>query len=211
MVSNIASSAQSKIEDMTQFNVGALLKKRRRVEEEELRYLPMSKKVLFVCTGNIARSATAQYIAEQLSGSDSEWTFDSAGTGAVVGSGVAPFIDSELESRGVNFHSHQAKQITAQLLEESALVLVMEKEHLNWIVREWPQHRSKIHLLKHMARVQEQAGRRVDPVAFMYALDEPPAKEDRIADPYRKGPEAARVAVEEVELALTKIIPWLGA
>ncbi|MFC6353355.1 hypothetical protein ACFP6B_05535 [Rothia nasimurium] len=196
---------------MTQFNVKDLLKNRRRAEEAELSSPPTDKKILFVCTGNIARSASAQYLAEQLSSPESGWTFDSAGTGAVVGSGVAPFIDAELESRGVNFQSHQAKQITAQLLEESALVLVMEKEHLNWIVREWPQYHAKVHLLKQMARVQEQAGRRVNPVAFMYALDEPPAKEDRIADPYRKGAEAARVAVEEVELALTKIIPWLGA
>lgn len=196
---------------MTHFNVGALLKNIRRAQEDEPTNIPTGKKILFVCTGNIARSASAQYIAEQLSIPESGWVFDSAGTGAVVGSGVAPYIDAELESRGANFHSHQAKQITAHLLEESALVLVMEREHLNWIVREWPQYRSKIHLLKQMARVQEQAGRRVDPVAFMYALDEPPAKEDRIADPYRKGAEAARVAVEEVELALTKIIPWLGA
>lgn len=195
---------------MTQFNVGALLKKRKKVEEGELVHPLIAKKILFVCTGNIARSASAQYIAEQLSGADSEWTFDSAGTGAVVGSGVAPFIDAELESRGVNYHSHQAKQITAQLLEESALVLVMEKEHLNWIVREWPQHRSKIHLLKQMARARETAGRRVDPVSFMWAFDQSPSSEDRIADPYRRGPEAAQVAVEEIELALTKIIPWLG-
>lgn len=197
---------------MSQFNVGELLR-RRSTQYAELPHSSQAiqKKILFVCTGNIARSASAQYIAEQLSDADSGWTFDSAGTGAVVGSGVAPFIDAELESRGVKFHNHRAKQITAALLEESALVLVMEKEHLNWIVREWPQHRSKIHLLKQMARVQEQAGRRVNPVAFMNALDEPPAKEDRIADPYRKGAEAARVAVEEVELALTKIIPWLGA
>ncbi|MGV3246369.1 arsenate reductase/protein-tyrosine-phosphatase family protein [Rothia sp. 11254D007CT] len=193
------------------FNVNLLKEKGRKPFSQMETRLISKKKILFVCTGNIARSASAQYIAEQLSGSESGWTFDSAGTGAVIGSGVAPFIDAELESRGVNFHSHQAKQITAQLLEESALVLVMEKEHLNWIVREWPQYHSKIHLLKQMARVREKAGRRVNPVDFMAALDEPPAKEDRIADPYRKGPEAARVAVEEVEMALTKIIPWLGA
>lgn len=197
---------------MSQFNVGELLR-RRPAQSAELPHSSqvIQKKILFVCTGNIARSASAQYIAEQLSDADSGWTFDSAGTGAVVGSGVAPFIDAELESRGVNYHSHQAKQITAQLLEESALVLVMEKEHLNWIVREWPQYRSKVHLLKQMARVKDTAGRRVDPIAFMYKLGEAPIAGDRIADPYRKGPEAARIAVEEVELALTKIIPWLGS
>lgn len=196
---------------MSEFNVGELLRGQpeRSAEPSPPLYAPV-KKVLFVCTGNIARSASAQYIAEQLSPPESSWVFDSAGTGAVVGSGVAPHIDTELEARGVEFHHHRAKQITGDLLAESALVLVMEKEHLNWIVREWPQHRPKVHLLKQMARVKESAGRRVDPVAFMYQLDEAPSGKDQLADPYRQGPEAARIAVEEVESALTKIIPWLG-
>lgn len=198
---------------MGQFNVGAL----RREHAEKAGEKPSAmeshsrKKILFVCTGNIARSASAQYIAEQLVGPESSWIFDSAGTGAVVGSGVAPFIDAELESRGVKFTHHRAKQVTGELLESSTLVLVMEKEHLNWLVREWPQYRSKIHLLKQMARVRESAGRRADPVTFMYQLGEAPVRNDKIDDPYRKGADAARIAVEEIELALTKIIPWLGA
>lgn len=197
---------------MVQFNVGALLKgQAKRPVEIPQASVSAQKKILFVCTGNIARSASAQYIAEQLVGSKSSWTFDSAGTGAVVGSGVAPFIDEELDSRGVEFRHHKAKQITGNLIESSALVLVMEKEHLNWLVREWPQYRSKIHLLKQMARVRKSAGRRADPVTFMYQLGEAPARNDKIDDPYRKGADAARIAVEEIELALTKIIPWLGA
>lgn len=196
---------------MVQFNVNSILQKSRGRDLRIPSVGVSKRKILFVCTGNIARSASAQYISNQLSKPESDWVFDSAGTGAVVGSGVAPHIDSELESRGVDFYQHKAKQITESLLSESALVLVMEKEHLDWIVREWPQYRSKIHLLKQMARVKEQAGRRVDPLTFMYQLDEAPRKEDRIADPYRRGAEAARMAVEEVELALTKIIPWIGA
>ncbi|WP_237198694.1 arsenate reductase/protein-tyrosine-phosphatase family protein [Rothia nasimurium] len=197
---------------MSQFNVGAILRGRMNSPIEVSQFPhPTQKKILFVCTGNIARSASAQYLSDQLASTESDWVFDSAGTGAVVGAGVAPHIDTELESRGAEFENHKAKQITGDLLAESALVLVMEKEHLNWIVREWPQYRPKVHLLKQMARVKDTAGRRVDPIAFMYELGEAPIAGDRIADPYRKGAEAARVAVEEVELALTKIIPWLGA
>ena len=200
---------------MSSFNVSSLLRSSRKKSKSEagsqLTAPAGGKQILFVCTGNIARSASAKYLARQLAEKGSQWVFDSAGTGAVVGAGVAPYIDRELESRGAEYKNHKAKQITGDLLAESALVLVMENEHLNWLVREWPQCRPKVHLLKQMARVKDTAGRRVDPVAFMRQLDEAPLAEDRIADPYRKGPEAARVAVEEIELALTKIIPWLGS
>lgn len=193
---------------MAQFNVGFLLGKSKKVAEVVDQ--DPSQKVLFVCTGNIARSASAKYLAAQLSDPASGWTFDSAGTGAVVGSGLAPHLDYELEKRGIDHSSHSAKQIDSKVLAEAALVLVMEEEHRNWILREWPQYRPKVHLLKHMARLRDRAGRRSDPLAYMAQLDEDPRLDDGIDDPYRRGPIAAQQAVEEIEEALKVVIPWLG-
>lgn len=193
---------------MAQFNVGFLLGKSKKTAEV-VNQVP-SQKVLFVCTGNIARSASAQYLAAQLSDPVSGWTFDSAGTGAVVGSGLAPHLDYELEKRGIDHSSHSAKQIDGKILADAALVLVMEEEHRNWILREWPQYRPKVHLLKHMARLRERAGRRSDPIAYMAQIDEASNISDGIDDPYRRGPVAAQQAVEEIEEALKVVIPWLG-
>ena len=58
---------------------------------------------------------------------------------------MAPHIDRELDVRGVEYGAHRAKQVTERMIAESALVLVMEKEHLRWLVHEWPQYRSKIY------------------------------------------------------------------
>lgn len=196
---------------MAQFNVSSLIHRLGDRKQAVAADSQDSKKILYVCTGNIARSASAQYLSLAMAGPDSSWSFDSAGVGAVVGAPVAPHIDQELDRRGVDYSTHRAKQITQQLVSEASLILVMEQEHLNWLVHEWPQHRSKIHLLGQVARLRQQAGRRVDPVAFMHLHDEAPRKGDGIADPYRKGPEAARVAVEEIEEALKVLIPWLGA
>ncbi|MFW0110151.1 hypothetical protein ACN081_05465 [Rothia sp. P13129] len=169
-----------------------------------------AKKILFVCTGNIARSASAQYLAQSMVPSDSPWIFDSAGTGAVVGSPVASHIDKELERRGVPYLGHQAKQINTRLLAESELVLVMERAHLDWIVQEWPQYRSKVRLLREMSRLREGAGRRSDPISYMKQHDSEPLAKDDIADPYRRGAKAAQKAVKEIEESLNVIIAWLG-
>lgn len=197
---------------MATFNVGSLIgrfAKKRDVPATSA--ITVQKKVLFVCTGNIARSASAEYLAKQMIPQESSWTFDSAGIGAVVGAPVAPFVDEELSSRGVDFSGHRAKQLTKHMVAESALVLVMEKEQLDWIVREWPQYRNRVHLLKQMARLRQGAGRRVDPVSYMGQQDDSPLDEDTIADPYRQGADAARQAVSEIESALKVVIPWLGS
>ncbi len=168
------------------------------------------QKVLFVCTGNIARSASAQYLAQELAGPDSHWIFDSAGTGAMVDAPVAKYIDQELAERAIPFENHKAKQLTQQLVDESDLVLVMEREHLDWIVQEWPQYRNRTHLLGQVARLRESAGRRVDPISYMRYQDLEIKDEDGIPDPFRKGPEAAADAVKDIEWALNIVIPWLG-
>lgn len=168
-----------------------------------------SHKILYVCTGNIARSASAEVISTHKA-HGSGWTFESAGIGAVVGGPVAPFIDEELSARRLNFAPHRGRQITSSMVKEADLILVMELNHLDWIVREWPQYRSKVHLLKQMARLRAQAGRRSDPISYMNLTEDRPTKADNIADPFRKGKKAAKIAVQEVEEALEIIIPWLG-
>lgn len=195
---------------MISFGVSSLLRKVGDRTDPEPDHADTKKEVLFVCTGNIARSASAQYLAAAMLEDGSTWTFNSAGTGAMVGAGVARHIDIELAQRGAQYDQHLAKQITERLVRESALVLVMEKEHLDWIVHEWPQYRSKVHLLCQMARVQKQAGKRVDPVAFMMQYDEEPLAQDEVADPYLRGPEAAKVAVQRIQEALDIVVPWLG-
>lgn len=60
---------------------------------------------LFVCTGNIARSASGEVIAKHLAaeyGLEDKWIFASAGTGALVGHGVYEHVANELIERGYN-------------------------------------------------------------------------------------------------------------
>jgi low molecular weight phosphotyrosine protein phosphatase len=167
---------------------------------------------LFVCTGNIARSASGEVISKHLAaeyGLEDKWIFASAGTGALVGHGVYEHVANELIERGYNPEGFASRQLNEQIIENATIILVAEKVHADWIVREWPQHHSKIKLLKQVARIREDA-RRAEPLSYLYSYGARPLDSDKLEDPYRRGPAAAKVAVDEVEQSLRVILPWLA-
>ena len=167
---------------------------------------------VFVCTGNIARSASGEVISKHLAaeyGLEDKWIFSSAGTGALVGHGVYEHVANELIKRGYNPEGFASRQLNEQIIENATIILVAEKVHADWIVREWPQHHSKIKLLKQTARIREEA-RRAEPLSYLYSYGARPLDIDRLEDPYRRGPAAAKVAVDEVEQSLRVILPWLA-
>lgn len=167
---------------------------------------------LFVCTGNIARSASSEVISKHLAaeyGLEDKWIFSSAGTGALVGHGVYEHVANELIERGYNPEGFASRQLNGQIVENATIILVAEKVHADWIVREWPQHHAKIKLLKQVARIREDA-RRAEPLSYLYSHGARPLDSDKLEDPYRRGPAAAKVAVDEVEQSLRMILPWLA-
>ena len=167
---------------------------------------------VFVCTGNIARSASGEVISKHLAaeyGLEDKWIFSSAGTGALVGHGVYEHVANELIKRGYNPEGFASRQLNEQIIENATIILVAEKVHADWIVREWPQHHAKIKLLKQVARIREDA-RRAEPLSYLYSYGARPLDTDRLEDPYRRGPAAAKVAVDEVEQSLRVILPWLA-
>ena len=167
---------------------------------------------LFVCTGNIARSASGEVISKHLAseyGLEDKWIFTSAGTGALVGHGVYEHVANELIERGYNPEGFASRQLNGQIVENATVILVAEKVHADWIVREWPQHHAKIKLLKQVARIREYA-RRAEPLSYLCSHGACPLDSDKLEDPYRRGPAAAKVTVDEVEQSLRVILPWLA-
>lgn len=167
---------------------------------------------VFVCTGNIARSASGEVISKHLAaeyGLEDKWIFSSAGTGALVGHGVYEHVANELIKRGYNPEGFTSRQLNGQIIENATIILVAEKVHADWIVREWPQHHAKIKLLKQVARIREDA-RRAEPLSYLYSHGARALDSDKLEDPYRRGPAAAKVAVDEVEQSLRVILPWLA-
>ena len=89
----------------------------------------MSFQVLFVCTGNICRSPTAQRLMAFRSGPGSAVVASSAGTHALIDHGIDPQSALALRGLGVEADGHRARQLTDELIEAADLILTATVEH----------------------------------------------------------------------------------
>lgn len=112
------------------------------------------KQILVVCTGNICRTPMVKALLEreiarvQLA---DRVSVDSAGTYAVVGGGASAGSVQAMTDRGLDITEHRGKQLTAELVQQADLILVMEEAHRRTIFVTWPRALPKTFLLGEMA------------------------------------------------------------
>lgn len=107
------------------------------------------KRILFVCTGNICRSPTADGIARHWAerlGVQGEVEFDSAGTHAYHnGEAPDPRAQRAARARGYDLSRLRARPVMPQDFDRFDLILAMDRGHLVWLRRECPaEHRHKV-------------------------------------------------------------------
>jgi protein-tyrosine phosphatase len=130
-----------------------------------------TRRVLFVCMGNICRSPAAEIIFRQQvadAGRDAEFEIDSAGTiGYHQGSPPDPRMSDALRRRGFQI-TGKARQIAAKDLESFDLIVTMDESNLTDVRNLDPsgRHHGKIRPL----------------VGFCTTHDDP-----RVPDPYYGG------------------------
>ncbi len=89
----------------------------------------MFKNILVLCLGNICRSPVAHImLKEKIKTAGLNITVESAGLTAMVGDGMHPFSAKVLRLYDVPIHTHTAKQVTATLVQQADLILVMDDE-----------------------------------------------------------------------------------
>jgi protein-tyrosine phosphatase len=86
------------------------------------------RRVLFVCTGNIFRSLTAEYALRDVLGARRGISVASAGTEDFPYV-VRPVVKNYLLARGLDVSHHRRQTLTAQLLQDQGPVIAMSTEH----------------------------------------------------------------------------------
>lgn len=109
--------------------------------------------ILFVCTGNICRSPTAERLAIAYAGQFGieGMTASSAGLRAVIGSSMHPKAAIVLEGLGGDASNFEARQLTPRVAEAAHLLLTMTAAHRNAVLELAP------HLLRRVFTMAEAA------------------------------------------------------
>lgn len=107
------------------------------------------RSILFVCTGNICRSPTAEAVLRHLAKAHSlELRVESAGLGDWhIGHPPDQRAQHHAKSRGYDLSEQRARQVRATDFEEFDMILAMDNGHLRALRKLAPrQHHAKIRL-----------------------------------------------------------------
>ncbi|MBI5616454.1 MAG: low molecular weight phosphatase family protein [Gammaproteobacteria bacterium] len=88
----------------------------------------MITSILFVCTGNIFRSVSAEYALKHHLGPETTLRIASAGTRADQGEGHWR-IHEYLDRKGIASKAHRPRRVSARILAEHELVVAMGEDH----------------------------------------------------------------------------------
>jgi protein-tyrosine phosphatase len=142
--------------------------------------------VLFICTGNICRSPTAERLLRAYAAEGGhEVTASSAGTHGLVGHPMDPTAATVLQQLGGESDGFVARRISARIAEDADIVLTMTARHRDEVLAIAPRKlRTTFTLLEAAALVDAAGARTVEEMAdarprhVVDVLD--------IEDPYRQ-------------------------
>ncbi len=167
-------------------------------------------RVLFVCTGNICRSAAAERLLRADLPRDAKVVVASAGTRALVGYPTDPRTAAALRQRRVDPGQHAARELTAAEVADADLVLAATRAHRAAAVSLYPRAVHYSYTICEFARLAEslisRPGYAPDNAASLLAdvraargiVRPADPTDDDIADPYGRSDAAAGAVVAAI-------------
>jgi protein-tyrosine phosphatase len=173
--------------------------------------------LLFVCTGNICRSPTAELYAAHHLPAES-FRVHSAGTYGLEGYAIEPGAARPLKALGIAYDAFRARRLTEAQIAEADLVLTATREHRTAVVTLVPRALPRTFTLREFARLVDgvepggEPNGAADPAERGRALVAAaaarrgrvwaPPEADDVDDPYGLGPKAYDRAAAEIADAL---------
>lgn len=110
------------------------------------------KKIMFICTGNICRSAMADGLMKKLV-KDSNKDIESYSCGIFADDGDMPTFNAveAIKEYGVDLKSHKATNIRSSKIEEMDIILCATVSHKNNVIAIYPNLKDKVFTMKEYA------------------------------------------------------------
>jgi protein-tyrosine phosphatase len=162
--------------------------------------------VLFVCTGNICRSPTAERLAVAYAHEGGlDLTASSAGTHGLTGHAMDSTAAAVLHQLGGESSGFVARRVTPKITETADLILTMTARHRDDVLAIAPRKlRKTFTLLEAVALVSASGATTVDEIADARART--PVTDLDIEDPYRNSPDVYERIGQQIADALPAIL-----
>lgn len=118
-------------------------------------------KIMFICTGNICRSAMADVMLKSKiknTNLENELEVYSAGTHADTGAHATYTAIEAMEELGIDLKSHQATNVMDSDIQDMDLILCATSKHKRLILSVFPKLQDKTYTIKEFAEYDVESG-----------------------------------------------------
>jgi len=150
---------------------------------------PSARSFLFVCFGNIMRSAMAEFLMRQAlneAGLENRVRIASAGLHASAGHVAHPWAQEASAGLGISLAEHKAKPLTREMVEQADCVLAMDFQNKAELLTLYPEAQEKILMLS--------------------AYAEGPWQYREIPDPYLGDLETTRFCAQQLRTCIQNLL-----
>ena len=151
-----------------------------------------SRSLLFVCFGNIMRSAMAEFLMKQAlmgAGMQEQVRIVSAGLHASPGREAHPWAQQASADLGISLADHRAKLLTPEMVEQADCILAMDFQNKTELLTRYPTSQNKILMLS--------------------AYGEKPWQYREIVDPYLGDLESTRSCGRQLQICVANLMTSL--